>query len=997
MQYTDAGENFRDIALKDYDSEVIAEIIVKNIATKGFCTIDAGIDKDMLTNVFDDIGNIENEHRFYQPPALLYDGLLGGTGSTRIAHLQKPNNHDDNFGNGEHIDVLDGLMSELGECLSPSVGQIGFSMHARTPAILHESGQEPREQKEMTEAEASEWMVQLIRAKLMCLVILGPNSGTLHLKPFDNTEILTIETTPGEIILLRADALYHRHVCHSTCLVLSCFFVGDTSLSSKHTVVNDMHLTPVAKALYDWVDVRLGVLKSKEEADAELPAVPESWVKAMSHAYFTGQRHIVQDVVVRAASTWNVDGWLASLSVGPDYVGEVPIMRWDNELWYKDVPEGWKACKTHCKHGSFADGLDLFDNKCFNLSPAESKGMDPHDRWTLEGGYEVLLKAQYKRKDLLGSYGGVYTTCGQSEFRQVGEISGMGGGCIVANRFSFCLGMKGPSYNTDVDGASGLMIVNQACQGMSERGTAVQVPFCLCGGITLLFSPHTFFQRESFGVLSKVGRCFTFDHSADGSVLGDAGGYLAMKPRTESDDDAQVFGTVCGTGVNHTGRVGFGAPSGPALLDIMDLSLKKARIEAMDLDVVDCHGSGVYHHDAIEVSAIMKAMNPEDVPTMYGMCGLMANSSNSNNAYGVLLVIKAMNGLRWSLMKPIIHVLALNPHCSEDSTNMLIATESLELRARYAYSAAVGYGFGGTNSCAVLWGKLDERVHYADAPKLSPGEKITFWPAGGGGLDPSLTPRRDYYIAGTMTNWEPKVMRPKVAGSHFTYTMALGENRWEKFQIWLDGDDTRRLHPGDGPLSCIGPEDVDYSSCWWIDGRPGKPPDDGHEEITTPDTGLIGTKFTISLRISGKYRIVDWSRVVPTEKEREAIESAASKGSEAAYFIHRAWDGEGLEQMHKDDAIQGRFFFDLKLPASMSAFQIVKDRDWDQVVYPAVLNSGPEERVCGPDHYSDYRYWLLRGYPGQVFRISFTRTSECGVDKMRISWQQVTVDALSEG
>lgn len=994
LQYKDAGERMVDVALQDYDAGVVAEIAVKNLTRKGFCVIDAGLEKELLDKALEDVGNLETSERFYQPPSLILDGLLGDRGSARIAHLQRPGS-DASTSDGEHLGALDMLMSELGECLAPEVWHMHFSMSARTPAVVHESGEAPKELKDLTETEASEWMVQLFRAKIMCLVVLGPDSGTLHMKPFDNTETFSIQTAPGEVILLRADAMYHQHTTNGRSLVLTSFFLGEAALASKHTDVEDLHLTPIANALYDWVDNHLGVLKSKEEADDELPDAPAEWVRAMNHAYFHGQRHIVQDAVVRIPSTHDVSCFLGTLASGPDLVSAVPVVRWDHSVFFHPdcAEEDWLQRKTYCRHGGFCEGLELFDNKAFSLSPAESKGMDPMDRWVLECGYEVLVKAKYKRKDLMGSYGGVYMASQPSSYGDVGEVTGMSGQCIVANRFSFCLGMKGPSYNPDLGGASGLVVINNACQGMSERGTMIQCPFALVGGISLYFTQRHMIIYQGFGMMSRAGRCFSFDQSADGFVLSDAIGCLAMKPtpKVKDEDEPSPFGTVCSTIVNHNGRMSAGAPSGPAMLELLDLGLRNAGLEPLDIDAIAGHCEGVYNHDAIEVKAMTKAMNPEDVPAMWAMNGLMSTYGLAISATGTVNAIKTMHAIRYSCHQPVAHTrLKADILCDDDAENCLITTEALEFRSRCAYVGCIGYGVGGTNAYVGLWGKMDKDVHYAD-PHLGAkaSEKIRYWPAGGGGLDPALQPRRDYYIVGTMTNWEPVVMRPGSNGQ-FTYQMNLGENRWEKFQIWLDGDKTRRLHPGKGIHSCIGPENVDGSSCWWINGRPGVHVHDGHEEITTPDTGLIGTKYTIALRITGKYRSVEWARLEPSDKDKQAIESAPLKGSEANYFLSPAWMGHhDLEKMEKDPSVPGRYFIDIRLPVSFNAFQIVREGDWDQVIYPRDPEAGPDVPVCGPDHMSADLYWLLHSHPGETYRISFVRTSQAGLDSMKVSWERL--------
>merc|ERR1719326_2758634 len=107
-------------------------------------------------------------------------------------------------------------------------------------------------------------------------------------------------------------------------------------------------------------------------------------------------------------------------------------------------------------------------------------------------------------------------------------------------------------------------------------------------------------------------------------------------------------------------------------------------------------------------------------------------------------------------MKASVHLYQANPHLELDPSNLQMPTEAVEFVRRHTYVGLVGYGFGGMNACVTAWGKMDDDVLYAKFPTLVVKDKIAFWPAGGGQLDAASTPRREYCIVGTMTDWEPK-------------------------------------------------------------------------------------------------------------------------------------------------------------------------------------------------------------------------------------------------
>lgn len=107
--------------------------------------------------------------------------------------------------------------------------------------------------------------------------------------------------------------------------------------------------------------------------------------------------------------------------------------------------------------------------------------------------------------------------------------------------------------------------------------------------------------------------------------------------------------------------------------------------------------------------------------------------------------------------------------------------------------------------------------------------------------------------------------------------MTLGENCFEQFQILLDGDPDKKLHPemtNAGKDVCvIGPSGAKEAEGkhWMLDARTFIPAGDGtdyvpgeyDEEIAAgPDQGKPGHKYKIHLEIQGKYRNVSWEKMM---------------------------------------------------------------------------------------------------------------------------------------
>ena len=84
---------------------------------------------------------------------------------------------------------------------------------------------------------------------------------------------------------------------------------------------------------------------------------------------------------------------------GVDTFTEFPYARWDLDQYYEQDADQ-NSGKSYTKHGGFSDGIELFDCRFFDISPAESRGMDPAQRQVLEVSYISLAGGGFSKKSL---------------------------------------------------------------------------------------------------------------------------------------------------------------------------------------------------------------------------------------------------------------------------------------------------------------------------------------------------------------------------------------------------------------------------------------------------------------------------------------------------------------------------------------------------------------------------------------------------------------------
>ena len=124
------------------------------------------------------------------------------------------------------------------------------------------------------------------------------------------------------------------------------------------------------------------------------------------------------------------------------------------------------------------------------------------------------------------------------------------------------------------------------------------------------------------GFLSPEGKCFSFDHRADGYARGEGVGTIIVKRLADALRDGDTIRAVVrGTGVNQDGKTaGITLPSSAAQERLMREVYASAGLNVVDTVMIESHGTGTAAGDPIEASAIARtfASRSIDIPLFVG-------------------------------------------------------------------------------------------------------------------------------------------------------------------------------------------------------------------------------------------------------------------------------------------------------------------------------------------------------------------------------------------
>ena len=412
------------------------------------------------------------------------------------------------------------------------------------------------------------------------------------------------------------------------------------------------HVELPATLIFDYPTLRQIEAHVRGETARSTATVASRAAADVSDAGISGQQMQLPHGVDSVAASWSMGAGACNV------ISEVPTARWE----VGPKPSNNDAAGLRCRHGGFVAGAERFDNRCFNVSPAEAAAMDPQQRLLLERGYEALHSAGWRRADLMGSVSGVFVAIAANDFNEVLRVSPIGqtvyaatGGShsIASGRLSYVLGLQGPCASYDTACSSALVAGHAALR-------AVQLGECgmsLLEGVSLMLLPAVGMSFAQAGMTSARGRSHTFDSRADGYARGEACGAAVLESK----------GTVAtvGSAVRQDGKsASLTAPNGQAQRALLLAALADASVAPSKLARIEAAANGSQLADPMEAGslagAVLSTRGHGCEPLAVG--SVKANSGHAEPASGMAGLVLLTAGLTRRQTTPNAQLRVLNPH-----------------------------------------------------------------------------------------------------------------------------------------------------------------------------------------------------------------------------------------------------------------------------------------------------------------------------------------------
>lgn len=491
-----------DIALGPASNmQVMGTELATHLSRKGSALCKLFISPDDLQDMVAAADRCLDEGAFSRLASELEPGYLGkeGTGKTFGFDLESPETAD--FVRDSALRIAEEAISTVGTILRPfSEAACGFDMYSRSMTMLSlpfDGDEDMYPPPELENEDAASYLTMLWRAKLMVLFNAGPGPASLTLleKTEGGRAQPPVVVQPGMLVLFSMDRFKFVYRPEGKALLLSTFFL-DTP--REFTIDN----------IFGNMSSLTGAV-SGPAMPLSLPGKEHVSVVSMGTRYAFG-----------ADEPWKV--WVGYAKAGWDTMTRHPQSRWDCDLYYEPGADQTSG-KSYTCHGGFSDGIELFDCKFFDISPAEARGMDPTQRQVLEVSYISLQGAGFNKRQLQQKPAMIAFFCGldKNEWQGIPKDSQGGFGAsnsanaITSNRFNYCMNLKGASMTIDTACSSSLVAQHTGKLYLNHKHYDPCEAVIVCG-VNLSLSPMSYIGCCAAGMHSHLGRCFTYNFSADG-------------------------------------------------------------------------------------------------------------------------------------------------------------------------------------------------------------------------------------------------------------------------------------------------------------------------------------------------------------------------------------------------------------------------------------------------------------------------------------------------
>lgn len=427
---------------------------------------------------------------------------------------------------------------------------------------------------------------------------------------------------------------------------------------------------------------------------------------------------------------------------GRDLVTDVPASHWLIDDYYD--PDPGAPDKTYCKRGAFMPEMP-FDPIAHGMPPNTLAATDPSQLLAVLVAEQLIadvernLAAPLDRERtgiVLGASGtGLMGTMDArlqkpvwlNALREAGVPEGQAQDIcarigshyvewqeasfpgllanVVAGRIANRFDLHGINCTVDAACASSLAAISASVNALSLG----QADLMFTGGVDALNTPLMYLCFSKTPALSPTGDCRPFSADADGTLLGEGVGMVALKRLADAETDGdRIYAVIRGIGSSSDGRgKAIYAPAPDGQIRALRRAYAAAGYQPDTVELVEAHGTGTKAGDIAEFAALREVFGAaeSEARNWCALGSIKSQIGHTKAAAGAASIIKTTLALQHNVFPPSIKADRPNPALDIETSPFYLSTaarpwvRSTDQPRRASLSS---FGFGGSNFHATL-------------------------------------------------------------------------------------------------------------------------------------------------------------------------------------------------------------------------------------------------------------------------------------------------------
>ena len=270
---------------------------------------------------------------------------------------------------------------------------------------------------------------------------------------------------------------------------------------------------------------------------------------------------------------------------------------------------------------------------------------------------------------------------------------------LTASRIANRLDLRGTAFTLDAACASALVALEHATNQLRQA----QADLMICAAAHLAHTESFWQVFQRLGALSHSGVIRPLAADADGTLIGEGLGVLVLKRLSDAlDAGDRVYAVVRAVGCASDGRsASLMSPSVDGQTRALELAWAAARLDPIDLGLMEAHGTATRAGDSAEIETLRRFFGHN--PTRRERIGIGCVKSMIGHAMpaaGMAGIIKTALAVYHAVQPPTLH--CARPHEALEQTRFQPVQQARPWTSINRIAAVDAFGFGGINAHAVL-------------------------------------------------------------------------------------------------------------------------------------------------------------------------------------------------------------------------------------------------------------------------------------------------------